>query len=179
MKRVVLLGISAAIVVASVLPAAADPTVITDPNDAKGLDISKVTLDADTLPPVWTIRTFRRWTIFGIWDRGYFILELDTIGGPRVEYRALVRSDGRRMIGRLYRIRRHASDKMLGKLKAHKVNARSVAVKVPLSKLTFGPDRTSYRWDVVTTYANKRCPSATCFDRAPDARTVDQPLPGA
>src|SRR5204862_4385159 len=43
--------------------ASANPSVLTDPNDATGLDISRVTLAADVPPPAWTIRTFRSWTI--------------------------------------------------------------------------------------------------------------------
>jgi hypothetical protein len=177
-RALLILGVSAAVMAGS-LPASAADSVITDPNDARGLDIHRVRLAADVPPPVWTITTFRSWTIAKIWDRGYFMVELDTIGGEGPEYRALVRSDGRSMLGRLYRVRRHAIDLSLGKLRAHKVDARSVAVRVPLSKLKFGPDRTSYRWDVLTSYPSKRCSEGTCFDRAPDTGSVDQPLPGA
>jgi hypothetical protein len=179
-RVLLVVGLSTVVLAAAAGPASAKASAITDPNDAIGLDISRVTLsDPDTPPPVWTIQTYRRWTISGIWDKGYFMVELDTIGGAGPEYRALVRSDGRRMLGRLFRIRRHAADRALGKLRAHKVNARSVAVRVPLSKLTFGSDRTSYKWDVLTSFASKKCPDATCFDRAPDEGSIDQPLPAA
>jgi hypothetical protein len=178
-RALLVLGVSAAVFASGALPASAADSVITDPNDSIGLDISRVALaNADSPPPVWTISTFRTWTIAGIWDKGYFMVELDTIGGAGPEYRALVRSNGRRMLGRLYRVRQHAADVALGKLHAKKVNSRSVAVAVPLSKLTFGPDRTAYKWDVLTSFASKKCPDATCFDRAPDDGSVVQPLPG-
>jgi hypothetical protein len=178
-RALLVLAVSAGLLASGALPAAAADSVITDPNDTTGLDISRVALaNADSPPPVWTISTFRTWTISGIWDKGYFMVELDTAGGAGPEYRALIRSDGRRMLGRLYRVRRHALDLALGKLRAHKVDSRSVAVTVPLSKLTFGPDRTAYKWDVLTSFASKKCPDATCFDRAPDEGSVSQPLPG-
>ncbi|MFL5736778.1 MAG: hypothetical protein ACJ76P_05510 [Actinomycetota bacterium] len=156
----------------------ADPSVLTDPNDATGLDISRVTVAADVPPPVWTIRTFRSWTIPKLWDRGYFILELDTIGGPSPEYRAVARSNGKQMVGALYHIRNDGKEVQIGKLRTHKTDARSVAIRVPLSKLAFGPDRTSYKWDVVTSYTSAQCGDGVCFDRAPDNGSVEQPLPG-
>jgi hypothetical protein len=155
----------------------ADPSVLTDPNDASGLDISRVTVAADVPPPVWTIRTFRSWTIPKLWDRGYFILELDTIGGPTAEYRAVARSNGKQMVGALYHIRDDGKNVQIGKLRTHKVDARSVSIRVPLSKLAFGPDRTSYKWDVVTSYTSAQCSHGVCFDRAPDNGSVEQPLP--
>jgi hypothetical protein len=177
-RRLTILGISAAVLAMAAGSASAQTSVITDPNDATGLDISRVTIaNADTPPPIWTIRTFRRWTIHGIWDKGYFMVELDTIGGVSPEYRAVVRSDGRRMRGELFRVRSHATDVAIGALRTHKVDARSVAVSVQLSKLAFGPDRTAYKWDVLTSFASKKCPGATCFDRAPDDGSIAQPLP--
>jgi len=170
--------VAAFVVLAAGTPAAsADPTVLSDPNDATGLDISQVTLAADVPPPVWTIRTFRAWTIHKLWDRGYFYVELDTSGTDAPEYRALVRSDGRKMLGALYRIQPTGPDVKVGNLRAHKLNSRSVAVRIPLSKLMFGPDRTAYRWDVLTSFLSSKCSGGTCFDRAPDQGTVKQPLP--
>jgi len=157
--------------------ASAAPSVLTDPNDASGLDISRVTLAADTPPPTWTIRTFRSWTIPKLWDRGYFLVELDTIGGPSVEYRAVARSNGRQMVGALYHVRRDGKSVQIAKLETHKVDPRSLSIRVPLSKLTFGPDRTSYKWDVVTSYSSGQCAHGVCFDRAPDSGSVEQPLP--
>jgi hypothetical protein len=157
--------------------ASAAPSVLTDPNDATGLDVSRVTLAADTPPPVWTIRTFRSWTIPKIWDRGYFIVEIDTMGGAQPEYRAVARSNGRRMLGTLYHVRSDGKSVAIAKLRTHKVDSRSVAIRVPLSKLAFGPDRDSYTWDVVTSYTSAKCGGGVCFDRAPDTGSVQQPLP--
>ena len=157
--------------------ASADPSVLTDPNDANGLDVSRVTLAADVPPPVWTIRTFRSWTIPKLWARGYFMVELDTIGGAPPEYRAVARSNGRQLVGALYHIRSDGKSVQIGKVRAHKVDARTVSIQVPLSKLTIGPDRTSYKWDALTSYTSARCAHGVCFDRAPDSGTVEQPLP--
>jgi hypothetical protein len=157
--------------------ASADPSVLTDPNDAKGLDISRVMLAADVPPPVWTIRTFRSWTIPKLWDRGYFMVELDTIGGAPPEYRAVARSNGKQMVGALYHIRSDGKSVQIGKVRTNKVDARTVSIRVPLSKLTFGPDRTSYKWDVLTSYTSAKCAHGVCFDRAPDSGSVEQPLP--
>jgi hypothetical protein len=174
-RRIVpIAAISIAAFVAGV--AHADPSVLNDANDATGLDISRVTLAADEPPPVWTVRTFRSWTIPKLWDRGYFILELDTIGGASAEYRAVARSNGKQIVGALYHIRSDGKSVQIGKLRTHKVDARSVAMRVPLSKLAFGPDRTSYKWDIVTSYTSAKCGGGVCFDRAPDSGSVDQPL---
>jgi hypothetical protein len=178
-RILVVVGACAAVIASGAPSAFAADGVITDPNDATGLDVHRVTIATDPLPPVWTITTFRSWTIAKIWDRGYFMVELDTIGGAGAEYRALVRSNGRRMRGSLIRVRRHARDIVVSNLKAHKVDTRSVAVRVPLFKLMFGPDRTSYRWDVLTSFLSGRCSEGVCFDRAPDTGTVDQPLPSS
>jgi hypothetical protein len=157
--------------------ASADPSVLTDPNDANGLDISRVTLAADVPPPVWTIRTFRSWTIPKLWDRGYFMVELDTSGGAAPEYRAVARSNGKQMVGALYHIRSDGKSVQIGKLGTNKVDARTVSIRVPLSKLAIGPDRTSYNWDVLTSYTSAKCAHGVCFDRAPDTGSVKQPLP--
>jgi len=157
--------------------ASADPSVLTDPNDSTGLDVSRVTLAADVPPPVWTIRTFRSWTIPKLWDRGYFMVELDTSGGAAPEYRAVARSNGRRMVGALYHIRSDGKSVQIGKLRTNKVDAKNLSIKVPLSKLAIGPDRTSYKWDVLTSYTSAKCAQGVCFDRAPDTGSVEQPLP--
>jgi len=157
--------------------AAADTSVLTDPNDATGLDVSRVTLNADVPPPIWTIRTFRSWTIPKLWDRGYFMVELDTMGGAPPEYRAVARSNGRQLVGVLYHVRNDGKNVQIGKLRTHKADARSISIRVPLSKLAFGPDRASYKWDVVTSYTSGACGDGVCFDRAPDNGSVEQPLP--
>ena len=180
MSRTKILSLAALVCAFGVLAlsgvASADPSVLTDPNDANGLDVSRVTLAADVPPPVWTIRTFRSWTIPKLWDRGYFMVELDTIGGPPPEYRAVARSNGKRMVGALYHIRSDGKSVQIGKIRTHKVDARTVSIQVPLSKLTIGPDRTSYKWDVLTSYTSSKCAQGVCFDRAPDSGSVEQPL---
>ncbi|MFL5767000.1 MAG: hypothetical protein ACJ758_04045 [Actinomycetota bacterium] len=157
--------------------ASADPSVLTDSNDAMGLDVSRVTLAADVPPPVWTIRTFRPWTIPKLWDRGYFMVEIDTMGGAPPEYRAVARSNGKQLVGALYHVRDDGKSVQIAKLRTHKVDARTVSIRVPLSKLAFGPDRTSYNWDVLTSYTSAKCAHGVCFDRAPDSGSVEQPLP--
>ena len=98
MRRLVpALGVAAVvIVIALALPAGATHTNQTDPNDTAGrLDVRTVTLAHDETPR-WRIGTFSAWTARRIWDRGFLIVELDTIGDDGVDQLIVVRSDGRR-----------------------------------------------------------------------------------
>lgn len=171
----VLAFIAAAIALA--VPAFADHTNQPDPNDTSGrLDLRAVRFDHEG-PPRWTFVTFGRWTLAQIWDHGYLLVELDTRGDEAIDHLALVRSDGRHLRATLYRIRSDGRQAEIGTLPTDKAGARSAWVSVALRKLSIGRSRTSYFWAALSSYTGDACPR-TCFDRAPDAEMVEQPLPG-
>jgi len=163
-------------VVGLALPASAHHTDLRDPNDVRGkLDIREVQLAHREAPPVWTVVTFQKWRIREMWDRGYVLVFLDTMGTADPDYFALVRSDGERMRATLYRDRRKAADVAVRKLRTWRRGGRSVSVAVPLRFLEFGPHRTSHLWWAQTLKSGPAC-RRICIDRAPDDGAVEQPL---
>ena len=173
-------AIGAALVVGAALialPAHATSPSQQDPNDTPGLlDVRRVTL-APGRTPRWRITTSASWTIRRLWDAGYLIVQLDTVGDPGVDHLVVVRSDGRRLLATLMRLRADGSERPIATLRASKQGGRTVGVSVPLGRLTIGPDRTSYLWSVLTTFTGGACPQ-TCLDHVPDTGAIEQPLPG-
>lgn len=170
--------VTLAMLIAAGLPVRADHSDLVDPNDVAGpLDLSGVTFDHSSAPR-WRLLSFSRWTIRGIWDRGYLIVQLDTRGDERVDLVALVRSDGRELVGDLFRLRRSGREVRVGRLRVEKRGPRAAWVSVPLVKLSLGPNRTSYFWSVLSSFTGRGC-SRTCLDAVPDEGLVEQPLPGA
>jgi hypothetical protein len=163
---------------AAVLPASAHHADPTDPNDTPGkLDVRAVELDHDARPPVWRIETFAPWTVHEMWDRGFFVVMLDTKGDADLDHLAIVRSDGRKLVGVLYAVRQDGTQKPIGSLSAAKDGSRGMTIAVPLRRLSIGAARQSYFWSVLVTYTGNVC-QATCFDAVPDVGMVEQPLPG-
>jgi hypothetical protein len=155
---------------------AADPWVH-DSDDTKGrLDIRRVDFAGDKKPR-WTVITWRRWHSRNIFDKGYILVRLDTFGGTRFDYYALVRSVGHRLKAGLFRDPRHHHDTRLSGLKVWRPGGHSLKVRLRLSKLHFGEPRTYYRWAVETIFTNHNCPR-TCFDTAPGRGAVKEPRPG-
>jgi hypothetical protein len=172
----VLIALVAAIAFA--LPASANHTRQTDPNDVDGrFDLETVRFDHDVPPPRWTFVTFARWTVAQVWDRGYLLVELDTLGDEEADYVAVVRSDGRGLDARLFRLRADGHQVELGTLPTGKDGGRSAWVEVALRKLTFGRSRTSYFWAALSSFTAADCPH-TCLDQVPDEGMVEQILPG-
>lgn len=177
----VLIGValSIAVAISGALPAlAADPqqsTFLPDPNDTPGkLDVREVRHGPLlNLPRGWTVETFARWTAKQIWDTGFVLVFLDTIGTPADDYYALVRSTGRGLAGSLWRDDHR--DRQIGKLKVSRANRREVTVVVPFRKLKIGDSRTTYRWRVLTIFKSDAC-SRNCFDRAPNSGSVEEVL---
>jgi hypothetical protein len=180
MKRgpLVLVGAVAVASLAAVLPASAHHADQTDPNDTLGkLDVRAVELDHDEGPPLWRIETFGAWTVHEIWDRGFFVVQLDTKGDESVDHLVIVRSDGRKLVGSLYVVKPDGTEKPIDDLPAAKDGSRAVTVSVPLRKLAIGATRQSYFWSVLVTYTGNAC-QATCFDSVPDSGMIEQLLPG-
>ena len=172
----VLIALVAAIAFA--LPASATHTRQTDPNDVDGrFDLETVRFDHDSRPPRWTFVTFARWTVAQAWDHGYLVVALDTLGDEDADFLAVVRSDGRGLDARLFRIHADGQQVELDTLASGKDGGRSAWVEIALRKLTFGRSRTSYFWAALSSFTAAECPH-TCLDRVPDQGMVEQPLPG-
>jgi len=174
------IGIWALVVVTLILfalPVLADHTDQVDPHDTRGkLDLEEVALD-HVGAPTWRISTFSRWTVRSIWDLGTFIVRLDTRGDTAADYVAVVRSDGRRLVAALFRLRRDGREIEVTALTTAKGSASAATVRVPLREVSIGPNRTSYFWSVLSSFTGRFC-TRTCLDAVPDEGMIEQPLPG-
>jgi hypothetical protein len=147
-----------------------------DPNDVRGpLDVERVRSWGRPRRPGWRVVTFARWTPKRLWDKGFVLVLLDTVGDDRFEYYAFVRSNGSRMRARLFKDRLRRRDRDLGSLATWRPSRRSVSVRVPLRRLRVGNNRAFYRWQVQTLFTGSRC-RRVCFDLAPDRGPVVEPL---
>ncbi len=179
MKRIALAvaGMAAVAVAALALPAGATHTNQTDPNDTPGrLDVRGVVLAHDETPR-WRISTFASWTTRQLWDAGGLVVELDTTGEAGIDHLIVVRSDGRKLVATLFRVRADGSERRVANLHAAKDGRAGVAVSVALHRLTIGSERTSYFWSVLSMFTGAACPQ-TCLDHVPDEGMIEQPLPG-
>ena len=176
MKRAV---IALAILATLALPlfAAAGDSSVHDPDDTKGrLDIRRVDFEGHKRPR-WTVFTWRRWHSRDIFDQGYILVRLDSFGGTRFDYYALIRSVGHGLTAGLFRDPRHHPDTRLSGLKVWRPDRHSIKLRLRLSKLHFGGSRSFYRWAVETIFSNHNCPR-TCFDSAPGHGAIKEPRPG-
>lgn len=149
-----------------------------DPNDTRGvLDIRRVDFGGDDRPRFKTV-TFATWTVDRVHDRGYVLVYFDSLGDERFDFYAMVRSNGKKMIGRLYRDRTQKKDVVVSHLDTWRNNKSSVTIRVPLPKLRIGKNRTFYRWYVQSLFTGPSC-KKVCFDTVPNGDPVTQPLPGA
>jgi len=161
--------------VALALPALAHHTDQVDPDDTEGkLDLAQVAFDHEGAPS-WRMATFSSWTVRSIWDLGTFIVQLDTKGDAAADYVAVVRSDGRRLVAALYRLRRDGREIELSVLRTEKNGSKAVTLTVPLREVSIGPNRTSYSWSVLSSFTGGNC-ARTCLDAVPDEGMVEQPL---
>jgi hypothetical protein len=159
------------------LPVLANHTDQVDPHDTRGkLDLEEVGFD-HVGAPTWRISTFSTWTVRSIWDLGTFIVQLDTRGDAAADYVAVVRSDGRRLVGTLFRLRRAVREIEVTALRTAKSSASAATVTVPLRDVSIGPNRTSYFWSVLSSFTGRFC-NRTCLDAVPDEGMIEQPLPG-
>ena len=164
-------------VVALALPALAHHTDQVDPDDTDGkLDLEQVTFDHEDAP-TWQLSTFSSWTVRSLWDRGTFIVQLDTKGDTAPDLIAVVRSDGRRLVAALYRLRRDGREIELTALRTDKDGSKAVTLTVPLREVSIGPNRISYSWSVLSSFTGGNC-ARTCLDAVPEEGMIEQPLPG-
>lgn len=150
-----------------------------DVNDVPGkLDVRRIATSFRTADSTWRFVTHGRWSRKVMWDTGFGVVLLDTSGSSPAEYRIVirVRSDGRGMHAFLRRL----SDGRQWALEAWRPSMRSMAVRLPMSRLTFGSGRTYYRWWGQTLFSLSRCRKAVCFDLTPGSAprgALIQPLP--
>jgi hypothetical protein len=180
MRRGVVAALGPAVAIAVLvltMPAGATHTNQTDPNDTSGPLDAKAVRFTHGGAPRWQVQTFARWTVNGIWDHGYLVVELDTRADESIDHLLIVRSDGRDLLATLYRVRADGRQIALGAVEADKAGGRGAWVQVALHKLAIGSGRTSYSWSLVTSFTGAGC-ARTCFDRVPDVGMVEQLLPG-
>ncbi|HYI46574.1 MAG TPA: hypothetical protein VE174_14045 [Actinomycetota bacterium] len=149
---------------------------VQDPLDTRGpLDVRSVKMTQGGRYPRWVISTWDSWKASKIFDRGYLLLEYDTLGDRHFDYYALIRSTGGRLSGTLHRDYDRKSDRRVARLHLSRPGQGSVRVRVPLKKMTF-KDPFRYRWKAHTLWSGRRCVEV-CIDRVPDSGSVTEPRP--
>jgi hypothetical protein len=163
-------------ITAAGLAGAASRAQVMDPNDTDGvLDVRRIWFEPEVHPPRWTIVTFAPWMPEQARDQGFVFVYLDTVGSPRPDYYALIRSTGHRISGSLWRDATRGPDVRITGLDVRRDSDLTVAVRIPLGGLDVGTFRTTYGWSVVSTFAGRVC-RATCIDRVPDVGVFEQPI---
>jgi len=177
-RRVFVPVVSVVLVLGLAGPALATHTNLTDDDDTRGLlDLSAVVSRHESGPYEWVFKTYVRWTVKKIWDRGYFVIQLDTKGDEGIDYIVVLRSDGRQMIGDLFRKRANGDEVYLRTLPAGRAGSKGAGVDVPRRALKYGASRTSFFWTTLSAFTGTRC-RVTCIDLAPDdGGMVEQELP--
>jgi hypothetical protein len=146
-----------------------------DPDDATGIgDVSRVTIGFVNGQPTWTFTTFASWTIAKIEDHLYFIVHIDSRGQDDSEYYAMIRSDGARLIGELYRDA--ATDEFMGTLDTAKPGGNTARISIPFSRVDVAPERLFVRWQARTLNVSTACPDI-CIDFIPQSAKLMRPLP--
>ncbi len=119
-----LLAVTVVAVVALAVPAGADHTDQVDPNDTEGrLDLRGCAVRPRGRAEL-AIVTFPAWTVRAIWDRGYLMVQLDTRGDAAVDFVAVVRSDGRRLVAALFRRSRSGGQAEVASLRTDKSGSK-------------------------------------------------------
>jgi hypothetical protein len=146
-----------------------------DPNDTRGmLDVRSVKSFGVVRKPGWRIVTSSRWTLRRMQDRGFVLVNLDTFGGSRFDYYALIGSNGSRMKGTLWRDRASKRDRRVSKLRVWRADGKSVSVRIPMSRMKLGAERLEYRWYAQTLFTSSKC-KQVCIDRVPNEGAINEP----
>lgn len=137
-----------------------------DPNDTRGpMDLRTVRGPAGAMKrAVWRFRT-HRWTIRRIRDEGFLLVWLDLRGSADWDHLLLARSDGRRLLGRVFRLRARRETK-IATVRARHPNRRVTVANMAFHKVPIGPHRTYFRWSAQSIFNGPRC-ARSCFDRVP------------
>jgi hypothetical protein len=118
--------------------------------------------------------THNAWSSRSLWDRGYLLVQLDTLAGQRFDYFALVSSKGAGMRAALFRDRARKPDYRVARLGVWRINKRGVKVRIPLGKTRIAKGRSFFRWKARTLFTGKGC-RRTCVDIAP-LGAIKEPL---
>lgn len=172
-KKLLVVALAVALVVP--LIASARHSVVVDPNDTRGvLDIKRVKMVPKGRPK-WKVTTFGRWNAEQIWDRGFSFVFVDTFGNRRSDYYVIVRSNGNRLKGALYRDKARGRDRRMRWVRVRHPKPRVVNIFIPFSKLR-RRDSGIFRWYAQTMLSGKHC-RQFCIDRAPNDGTITEPGP--
>ena len=145
-----------------------------DKRDVRGaLDIRGAHVSEDRKPQ-WTTFTYEKWRARKVFDRGYVVIQFDTVGDPHFDYFALIRSDGYRLHGTLNRDYKKRDDEHVVGLAVWRPGRGSVKVKIPLGRMRRSSDR-FYRWKVRSLWTGPHC-KAVCIDKVPDEGAVVEPV---
>jgi hypothetical protein len=175
-RRVAVAAGSLAVVAALAVSARATHSDLVDPNDVRGvLDVHTVVFRHESGPYAWVFGTFPSWTVRGIWDRGFFVVELDTLGSKAVDYRVVLRSNGRSMIGDLFRLKRAGDLVHLRTLPSWRAGSHGGGVELPRAAVRYGSGRTSFFWRTASLFTGERC-RTSCLDLVPDGGTMVEQL---
>lgn len=151
---------------------------IQDPRDGKVLDVQTVSTAPDPTAFRFTVTTWSRWTARRVHDRAFFVIYLDTLEQPGYEYYLLLRSNGRRIGGGIFRVNAGRRSPKVGRVLVTRRGPRTVEAAIRRRQLSIAPARADYGWYVQTILTSRKC-RRVCFDRAPDAGEVREPLPAA
>jgi hypothetical protein len=156
-------------------PASAHHTDQADPNDTPGtLDLEKVAFEHEGTP-TWRFVTFAPWTVRQMWDSGYLMVQLDTKGGPAIDYVVVMRSLGDELEANLFRLRADGHEVRIDRLRTDKAGSRAAWVSMSLARVVIGPQRASYSWSAMSSFIGPAC-RQTCFDTVPDEGMIEQTL---
>jgi hypothetical protein len=151
--------------------------VVLDPNDTAGiLDIKRVD-SFGSLRPARRITTFKAWSVKAIWDEGDFLIWYDTALNERFDYFVLVRSNGTKMEGTLWRDYKKSPDEIVGDAQVWRPNDRAVVARIRLDQMWISKGRENYRWKVQSRKWDGPDCMMVCFDRAPNGTVVVEPIP--
>jgi hypothetical protein len=173
-------GVLAALLGALLIAAQADASHLTvnDPNDAKGLLDIRLVESGGQQTVTFRVETRARRTTRSLFERGFVLIQFDTRFGDGPDYFAVLRSNGRRMVGTLFRDYEKQRDRAISGLTAWRRSRSSFSVTVPLMSMAFGRDREEYRWRAQTLFSGPNC-RRVCFDFAPNKSWVLEPVPEA
>jgi hypothetical protein len=147
---------------------------VPDGRDARPpLDLREVHSTTGTSRLEFYVMTWSRWSTRPARDRAFVLTYLDTLPAPGFDYYVLVRSDGRRLRGNLYRVRVRGRDRRLARVAAWRNDRRSVSLRVPRSDVELAGARRPWAWQVQTLVTNRLC-KRVCFDSAPDTAPAQE-----
>lgn len=173
MRRRAATVFSAALIAAISPSASANHLVVTDGNDTRGrVDIKRVEMRG-LRPRNLIITTQKGWSAYRIYDKGFFLIFLDTFGDTHFDYFILLRSVRTRIKGEIWRHTQDSRDRVIAITQVHKGKPRKVRTSLPLRKMHIGNQRVDFRWYAKSMWIGSGC-RRVCFDRAPNEGAVTE-----